>query len=72
VISLTQLNGKTIYVNPNLIEVMERTPDTLLTLTTGKKIIVRETPEIVARMFMEFASKVSGLGPQIKEEVPWT
>ena len=70
---MTQLNGKTIYVNPNLIEVMERTPDTLLTLTTGKKIIVRETPETVARRFMDFASKASGMRPEIKEEEAlWT
>ena len=38
-----------LLVNADLIETVEATPDTVLTLTTGKKLIVRETPaEIVA------------------------
>ncbi|TYP77648.1 flagellar FlbD family protein [Paenibacillus methanolicus] len=41
-IAVTRLNGSTIFVNALLIEVIEETPDTLLTLTTGKKFMVRE------------------------------
>lgn len=41
-IELTRLNGSPILVNVDLIEVVEETPDTVITLTSGKKIIVKE------------------------------
>ncbi|NLJ72453.1 MAG: flagellar FlbD family protein [Syntrophomonadaceae bacterium] len=41
-IYLTRLNGEKISINIELIEIMETTPDTLITLTTGKKLIVKE------------------------------
>ena len=42
-IEITKLNGVRILVNPHLLETVEETPDTVLTLTTGKKIIVKES-----------------------------
>jgi flagellar protein FlbD len=48
-ISVTRLNGKQITVNALLIELIEETPDTMLTLTTGKKIMVLEkVPDVVS------------------------
>ncbi len=41
-IYLTRLNGEKIILNIDLIEFMEKTPDTVVTLTTGKKFVVRE------------------------------
>lgn len=50
-IRVTRLNGKEFYVNPDLIEFIEKTPDTVLSLTTGKKIIVKEdVMEIILRI----------------------
>jgi flagellar protein FlbD len=42
VVYLTRLNGEKIALNIDLIEIMEETPDTIVTLTTGKKLVVRE------------------------------
>ena len=42
-IEVTKLNGVKILVNPHLFEIVEETPDTVITLTTGKKIIVKES-----------------------------
>jgi flagellar protein FlbD len=36
------------YLNPDLIFTVEATPDTVITLTTGVKIVVAETPQRVA------------------------
>lgn len=66
-IVLTQLNGASVYVNSSLIETFESTPDTVITLTTGKKLIVRESPEEVIHRVVEFASKVSDSSPCIRE-----
>ena len=53
-IKLTQLNGRPIVVNVDLIEFVESTPDTIVSLTTGKKILVRETDEEVIRLTAAF------------------
>ena len=46
-IRLTRINGEQVVVNADLIEFVEMTPDTLVTLFTGKKIPVRESAEEV-------------------------
>jgi flagellar protein FlbD len=49
VISVTRLNGKQLIVNALMIESIEETPDTMLTLITGKKIMVLEkAPDVVS------------------------
>jgi len=49
-IQLTQLNGRPIVINADLIEFVESTPDTIISLTTGKKILVRESDLDVIRL----------------------
>jgi flagellar protein FlbD len=71
-IPLTLLSGNTIHVNPNLIETLESTPDTVITLTNGKKLIVKESAEEVSQRFADFASKVTRQPACIKEEPLWT
>ena len=49
-IVVTRLDGTELVVNVDLIVTIERTPDTVITLTTGDRIMVKETlPEIVER-----------------------
>jgi flagellar protein FlbD len=50
-IQLTRLNNQPITVNSDLIKFVEEAPDTVLTLITGEKLVVRETvPEICDRI----------------------
>lgn len=53
-IKLTQLNGRPIVVNADLIEFVESAPDTIISLTTGKKILVKESDEEVIRRAASF------------------
>lgn len=49
-ISLTRLNGKPFFLNALLIETVEATPDTVITLTSNKKVMVQESvAEVVER-----------------------
>lgn len=48
-ISLTQLNGNTFTLNAIYIEQVQSFPDTTITLTTGKKFVVKESEEVVAQ-----------------------
>ncbi len=43
-----------IWVNCDLIETLEATPDTVVTLTNHRKLIVAETPEEIAALVLEF------------------
>ena len=49
-IEVTKINGVKILVNPHLLEVVEETPDTVLTLTTGRKIIVKESRQDIKNL----------------------
>lgn len=44
-IKVTRLNGQAIVINADLIEFVEEIPDTIVSLTTGKKIMVKENSE---------------------------
>jgi flagellar protein FlbD len=57
VISLTRSNGAKFYLNPELIQTVETTPDTVITLVNNKKIIVRDKAEEVAERFVEYRRK---------------
>ena len=49
-IDVTKMNGGSITINADLIETVEETPDTIITLTTGKKIIVKESRQEVKNL----------------------
>ncbi len=46
-IKLTRYDNKELFVNAELILFVESRPDTIVTLTTGEKLIVKETREEV-------------------------
>ena len=49
-IEVTKLSGVKILVNPHLFETVEETPDTVITLTTGNKIIVKESRQEIKNL----------------------
>ncbi len=53
-IELTRLNGKSFAVNADLIKFVEQAPDTVLTLVTGEKLVVKESSQIVMQRIVEF------------------
>lgn len=53
-IRLTRLNGKCLAVNSDLIKFAENAPDTVITLVSGEKLVVRETIDDVISRMIEF------------------
>jgi flagellar protein FlbD len=53
-IHLTRLNNQPLVVNADLIKFIENSPDTVITLLTGEKLIVRESIEEVLERVGEF------------------
>jgi flagellar protein FlbD len=57
-IALTRLNGKKIYINAELIQTVEETPDTMITLMNDKKMMVQETPDQVAELMVAYRRRI--------------
>ncbi len=57
-ITVTRLNDKQVIVNAELIKFVERTPDTLITMTTGDKLMVKETMEQVVDLAIGYGRRI--------------
>ena len=57
-IHLTRINHAPLILNSEVIEHIEITPDTLITLTNGQKLVVLETSDEVIRKVIEFRREV--------------
>ena len=57
---LTRLNRLPLVLNSDLIEHIDVTPDTVITLTTGQILRVRESAEDVVRRIVEFRRRICG------------
>ena len=64
-IKLTRMNDEEFYVNSDLIQFIESTPETILTLVNAKKVTVKETPKQIIDAVVEYQRR---LFPFIKEE----
>ena len=57
-IELTRLNGRPMVVNSDLIKFIEASPDTMLTLVNGEKLIVREEINEVAEKVIAYRARL--------------
>jgi flagellar protein FlbD len=60
VIPVTRLNGSRFYLNAELVESVEGTPDTIIALSNGTRIIVRERPEQIVEAILQYRRQVYG------------
>lgn len=57
-IKLSRLNGKEFMLNAELIEQIESTPDTVITLSSGKTVMVKETVETVLKLVKRYKRSI--------------
>lgn len=57
-ITVTRLNSQAIVINAELIKFIEQTPDTMITLTTGDRLIVRESMKDVVARAIQYGRQV--------------
>ncbi|AFK86796.1 flagellar FlbD family protein [Thermoanaerobacterium saccharolyticum] len=57
-ISVTKLNGDEFVVNADMIEFIEETPDTVISLISGKKVVVKEKKDDIIRKVIEYKRKI--------------
>lgn len=62
-ITLTRLNGGQFVLNADLIRTVEQTPDTMIKLTTGEHVLVRESLDEVIDRVVEYGRLLRTLVP---------
>ncbi len=60
-IQLTKINNASIVVNSDLIEYIEETPDTVITLINNDRVVVQERMSEIIDKIVRFRRQVSGL-----------
>ncbi|MBN1621242.1 MAG: flagellar FlbD family protein [Endomicrobiales bacterium] len=66
-IKLHRLNGQDIILNAELIEAIEAIPDTSIILYTGNRFIVKESPDEVRDLVLDYKSSISKSIPKTKK-----
>ena len=61
-IQVTKLNGEKYWINPHQIETMEMNPDVTLLMLSGKKLVVKDSPEDVLTKIIEYRKKIGLVG----------
>lgn len=57
-IEVTKLNGAKLLINADLIETVEETPDTVISFTTGRKIIVKESRQEIKNLVKSYRKDI--------------
>ncbi len=63
-ILVTRINGKQFVLNCELIKFMESTPDTIVTLSTGEKLMVKESIDQLIELTLGYRQKIYREPPQ--------
>ena len=64
-IKATKLNGEVFYVNPFEIEFIEETPDTVISLKSGRKVLVSEKANFIIEEMIEFY-RLTNQNPKVR------
>ena len=64
-IQVTRLNGEIFFVNSDMIEFIESTPDTVIALTSGRRVVVQEAPEQLLERTVIFRRKIYTKLPEL-------
>jgi flagellar protein FlbD len=70
VIPLTRLGGDPVTVNADLILSIEQTPDTVLSLVNGDKLLVREAPDVVIARVIDYRRRCAGTASRFEAVRP--
>jgi len=57
-IEVTKLNGDIVLINADLIEMVEETPDSVISFTNGKKIIVKESRQEIKNLVKSYRKDI--------------
>jgi flagellar protein FlbD len=68
VILLHRLDGSSFLLNADLVEMIEANPDTVLTLNSSRKFVVRESPSDIIDSIVAYRRRIFAIGPQLVDK----
>lgn len=72
-ITCSDLHGRTLYINADLLQSIESTPDTQLVFINGHRLFVSETPEAIIDRIVAFRCRIGcGVRPSWLSDMPQT
>ncbi len=66
-IKVTRLNNSELWINAEMIEFVEATPDTVISMISRSKIVVKEPPEAIVEAVVEYRQRVLSQRPRVIE-----
>ena len=57
-ITVTRMNDRDVVINCDIIEMIEESPDTTITTTTGRKVIVRDTVDEIVQKVITYKKSI--------------
>lgn len=57
-IPVTRLDGSKYWINPHMIESMEKNPDLTITFFSGKKVVLKDNPDDVIKEIISYRKKI--------------
>lgn len=57
-VKVERLDGSELYINPHQVEMMEERPDTVITLVSGQRLIVKTKAADIAERVMEYRRRI--------------
>lgn len=59
-IEVLRLDGKRVWINPHQIELIEKNPDVTLVMLSGKRIVLRNSPEEIIDEIIAYRKRIGG------------
>ncbi len=66
-IKVTRFNGTELYLNATLIEMVEATPDSVITLVNGKKVVIKESVADINQLIADYYRSIGLIGLQVRQ-----
>lgn len=66
-IKVTRLNNSELWVNAEMIEFIEATPDTVISLTSHTKLVVKEPPQVIVDAVVAYRRRIFNQRPRMVE-----
>ncbi len=67
-IKITRLNDTVLVINAELIEFLEATPDSIITLTTGRKVVAKESVDEIIEKVVEYKRRFLQTAPEVRSQ----
>lgn len=64
-ILVSRINGEEFYINPDAIEFMEETPDTVISMASGRKVVVAERALDIKHSIIAYKRRYLRHGPRV-------